>query len=192
MPTDFQQIDTAAPLGAVVACSGLTIGSKIAARLATALGEAGVGTPQFGAALPQSADEAMVMFEVDPGEDVPTGDHIMRLSITTTNTALTWTECHVCWWNGASYSSLGSVTGIGHVLDTVQTETATISSASASPTYSAGDRLYYVLVFDATGAHGSANANFAPSEVITTPIEAGAGLGMPLVMHHRKQMAGSN
>ena len=88
--------------------------------------------------------------------------------ITTTNSNLTWNEAHVCYWNGSSYSSLGSVTGLGHVLDTAQVETATITGASAGPTYASSHRLYYVLIFDATGAHGSANANFKHSAIKCT------------------------
>jgi hypothetical protein len=81
------------------------------------------------------------------------------------------------------------VTGIGHVLDTAQTETATVTGASAGPVYASTHRLYYVLVFDGAGAHGSDNANYTPDQLITTPIVVTGGAGIPLVMHHRKQMA---
>ncbi len=189
MGLEFKQTDTVAPLGTVAACTSFPAASKMIAREAVETGIDGTGTPQFGASLPQSADERMVFFELDPGEDVPTGEHICRIRITTTNTALTWTECHVCYWNGSTWeTTLGSVTGLGIVLDTAQTETATITGASAGPTYASSHRLYYLCLFDATGAHGSANANFTPDQLITTPIVAG-GLGIPLVMHHRKQMA---
>ncbi len=177
MPKDFQQTDTVAPLGADVACSGVSIANTAEARLAVEVGSDGILTPLVRFTLPQSADEAGVMWELDPLEDVPTGDHIIRLTITTTNTAVTWTECHVCYWDdsASSFVDLGNVTGLGIVLDTAQLETATITGADAPPAYAANDRLYYVAVFDATGAHGNQAFNWTPVDFITTPIVVAGG-----------------
>ena len=193
MPKDFQQTDTAAPLGTVAACTSFTAGNNMIARTAVDGGTAGTGTPAFGVTNPGATDHRLLYFELDPGEDVPTGDHIVPIRITTTNTDMTWDQLHLCYWNGTDFTTegtLGSVTGIGHVLDTAQVETATITGASAGPTYASSHRLYYVLTFDGAGAHGSDNANYTPDQLITTPIVVAAG-GIPIIMHHRKQMAGN-
>ncbi len=168
MPLDFQQTDTAAPLGTDVACSGATIAGTPLARLATDGGAA--GTVEV---LPKHAvgvtGVAFAMVEIDPGVDVPAGDHITRWDLTTGNLNITLQAIHVCWWDGSVFSSLGSTTGIGDDLDAA-VKTVTITGASASPTYSAGDRLYYAFVADVAADHGNEQFGWTPSQLMTTPI----------------------
>jgi len=193
MAKDFQQTDTVAPLGSDSGCTLFNLANTHVPRLASDGGTAGVGTPQFRFTNPQSSDEIGVMFELDPGEDMPSGDHTIRLRVTTTNTDITWTECHACYYDvnggGLQWQNLGQNTGLGIVLDTAQVESTTIVGANApANAYESGDRMWYVLVFNSAGAHGNNSGNFTPDQLITTPIEVVAG-GIPIIMHHRRQMA---
>ena len=169
---DFQQTDTDAPLGTDVGCSGATIASVPIAKLASDGGSAGTTET-----LPRHAQGvtglAFAMVEIDPGEDVPAGDHITRWDITTANLNITLQAVHVCYWDDSlsSFSSLGSTTGIGDDLDAA-VKTVTITGASAGPTYAAGDRLFYVFVGDTAADHGNEQFGWTPSQLMTTPIAA--------------------
>ncbi len=167
---DFQQTDTAAPLGTDVACSGATVAATPLARLATDGGAAGTTEvlPKHGVGV---SGLAFVMVEIDPGEDVPSGDHVTRWDITTANLNITLQAVHVCYWDDSlsSFSSLGSTTSIGDDLDAA-VKTVTITGADAGPTYAAGDRLYYVFVGDTAADHGNEQFGWTPSQLMTTPI----------------------
>ena len=174
MAKDFQQTDTAAPLGTDVACSGATIASVPVAQLASDGGTAGIFEvlPRHGVGV---SGLAFAMVEIDPGVDVPAGDHVTRWDITTANLNVTLQEVHVCYWDDSlsSFSSLGSTTGIGDDLDAA-VKAITITGASAGPTYASGDRLYYVFVGDTAADHGNEQWGWTPSQLMTTPIvEAG-------------------
>ncbi len=176
MPKDFQQTDTAAGLGADVACS-VTIAGTPFAKDATDGGTAGTTEVLPKNAVSQ-ANRSFCMVEIDPGEDVPSGDHITRWDITTANLNVTLTRVYCCWWNGTVFSELGLTDTINDDLD-ASVKTVTILSADASPSYSAGDRLYYVFVCTVSVDHGNEQFGWTPSQLMTTPIVEAGPVSIP-------------
>ena len=186
MAKDFQQTDTTAPLGADQACATLGV-SNASVRFAQRATDGGsAGTTEV---LPRHAQGvtglAFAMVEIDPGVDVPAGDHITRWDISTANLNVTLQQIHVCWWNGTVFSSLGSTLAIGDDLD-ASIKSVTITGASASPSYSAGDRLYYVFVGDTAADHGNEQWGWTPSQLMTTPIVAAAPAPIEEILGRRR------
>lgn len=168
MALDYQQTDNSPSLGDNIGCSGATISGTTTPQSCLASSGGTAGTTEETITIDaKDTGEAGYMVEIDPGADVAAGTHVAKINPTTTNADFQLDEVHVCWWNGSTYSSLGSATSLALAMTAIRT--VNITGCSASPTYSSGDRLYYVFVFSTGGSHGGLNLGVTPNQIMQTP-----------------------
>lgn len=161
----FQQTDTAAPAGAIAACSGAATNSTTAALLCTVGGAAGSTPATVGGANFDNGDvERLIHFEltVPAGTTWGSGNWTVNINVTTAQASVTWSATYICRLNSANVSqeTLGSLTGQTTSFATTGTKTHTVSQGSTA-TPSVGDKVYIVCVL--TAANNNRQIAFTPS-----------------------------
>ena len=186
MATNYQQEDTASACGTVAGCSGKTVADTPIGRLCVEGGTAGTGTPQVKSTAGE-LDRAAVMFEMQPanGGTWGAGNYVVRLNITTANSAATWIATYVCRFNSGctNQETIGSLTGQSTGLGSTGVKTHTVSGSSVTP--ADNDKVYVILVVDFAADHGNVAFNFTPDQLIDTPIVAGAADDEIAAMSHQ-------
>src|SRR4030095_14560349 len=172
MAVIYAQTATAAPAGALVACSGAVLigGGQEQECLCTVGGTAGGAVVVDGSQFDAGAGQAGVMFEIAPTNTIwAAGSWTVRLNVTTLNTTVTWTDTYICRLNSANVSqaTIGSLTVQTTSLSTTGVKTHTVTGAAQTP--AAGDKVYIVLVFNCTGANQTLGVTF--NQNIDSPFE---------------------
>jgi hypothetical protein len=122
----------------------------------------------------------------DPGLTTwASGNWVVKLNVTSANSAISWVATCILRINGAGTSVLatvGSLTGQNIALGSTGVQTMTISGASQSA--GSGDRIEVELIFQNTNAHGgSQSANWdlgdSSNDTVATPLSSGIGATCP-------------
>ena len=165
------QTDTVAPCGTILACTSPLDGLAVTpqARLAEDGGDAGSG--ELSATIYKADTQAGVMFE-SPAVGQTTwqaGTYTVRLNVTTAVALLVLREVHVCRVNSSCVSQeiVGNNTGLSISMAITGVKTVDVEGVEQSA--SATDRIYIVLIFEATN-HASLTFGFTPDQNIDTPI----------------------
>lgn len=173
---DFQQEDTAPSCTDAEACSGLTGTQGPINQFAIQGGTAGT-TEDVSGNFP-NADTTIrrtVYYDlpIPSGADGAAGNWTVRINHTTGDASVLGREVHVCRSNSVceNQETLGSLTS--QAFDTsTGVWIATVNQAS-STTISADDRVFIVVAYENTAAHGNHSIGVTPDQIINSPWDDG-------------------
>lgn len=175
MAADYQQTDSAAPAGAIQACSASAFDATPGARLCVLGGVAG-STPfnVGGGAFDSGNVESLIMWEINPaaGTTWGEGDWTVRINVSTAQASVTWSATYICRLNSSdvSQATIGSLTGQTTSMATTGVKTHTVAGAAQTP--AAGDKVYIVAVL--TAAANNRQIGITPDQLISSPFTAPA------------------
>lgn len=193
---NFQQEDTDGTFN--VGCSGRSAGITTGSDQANAGGSAGSAATTVD---PDNNGTLLACYAYQcgkPGASASwdSGSWVVRINFSAGDPGTTLEEVHACdWLSGTGYTTISTTggTGLGLATNAGQQNVTLTQGAGHSPQSAADSQPFIILVFTNVDDHGGSSIAVTPSLVIDSPIDDGAaaGLGIPLVMHHRKQMAGN-
>lgn len=184
----FYQKDTAADDGEVAACSGLTVSELTSNRAVSSTAPVGSGTTNW--STKSGSNERAGHFESaagQPGETSwPSGTAVVRINITTGNSAVTLQTVHLCRVDstGSNLGTWGSATPAVAATSGVKTVNVTVSSIGST---NASDQIYCVVGILRNTGHSTETITITNDQQWDTPFAA-AGAALVEVVNETEQV----